>query len=194
MWRYRRSIGAFLSPSDDDEPMTDATIRPYDDGDAEGLWQLKRGFELGIGAETGPEGKAAAYEEKLTDDYRERWLDWVARCVDEDGACVNVAVTAGAGESEGSADAELVGYSFLLPESLSFVWDAAVLNEIFVAPEHRGSGVADGLMDAAVDCARGQDLPLDRLVLDVDRENDRAKAFYERYGFSHWGEMVARDL
>jgi ribosomal protein S18 acetylase RimI-like enzyme len=49
-------------------------------------------------------------------------------------------------------------------------------------------------MDAAIDCARGQDLPLDRMVLDVDRENDRAQAFYDRYGFEHWGEMVARDL
>ncbi|MDS0299414.1 GNAT family N-acetyltransferase [Halogeometricum sp. S1BR25-6] len=173
--------------------MTDATIRPYEGGDAEGLWRLKRGFELGIGAETGPDGKAAAYEAKLTDDYRKRWLDWVDRCVDEDGACVNVAVAADGGGEE-SAGAELVGYSFLLPESLSFVWDAAVLNEIFVAPERRGSSVADGLMDAAVDCARAQDLPLERMVLDVDRENDRAKAFYERYGFSHWGEMVARDL
>jgi ribosomal protein S18 acetylase RimI-like enzyme len=31
-------------------------------------------------------------------------------------------------------------------------------------------------------------------VLDVDRGNDRAKAFYDRYGFEHWGEMVARSL
>ncbi|WP_049916606.1 GNAT family N-acetyltransferase [Halogeometricum pallidum] len=171
--------------------MTDATIRPYERDDAERLWQLKRGFELGIGEDTGPADKAEAYEAKLTDGYRERWLDWVDRCVDEDAACVNVAV---AGAESETADAELVGYSFLLPESLSFVWDAAVLNEIFVAPERRGSGVADGLMDAAVDCAREQDLPLDRMVLDVDRENDRAQSFYERYGFEHWGEMVARDL
>ncbi|RDZ89486.1 GNAT family N-acetyltransferase, partial [Haloferax sp. Atlit-6N] len=83
---------------------------------------------------------------------------------------------------------------FVLPESLAFVWDAAVLNEIFVAPDYRGTGVADALMNAAVESARAQDLPLDRMVLDVDRENDRAQAFYERYGFDHWGEMVARDL
>jgi len=42
--------------------------------------------------------------------------------------------------------------------------------------------------------ARQQDLPLDRLVLDVDRENGRARAFYERHGFDHWGEVVARQL
>jgi ribosomal protein S18 acetylase RimI-like enzyme len=28
----------------------------------------------------------------------------------------------------------------------------------------------------------------------VDRENDRARAFYDRHGFEHWGEMVARKL
>ena len=177
--------------------MTDPTIRPYGGGDAEALWALKRGFELGIGESTGPAEKGATYEAKLTDDYRERWLGWVDRCVEEDEACVNVAVAPeghDAAAENGDEDAELVGYAFVLPESLSFVWDAAVLNEIFVAPEHRGAGVADGLMDAAVDCAREQDLPLERMVLDVDRENDRARAFYERYDFSHWGEMVAREL
>jgi RimJ/RimL family protein N-acetyltransferase len=49
-------------------------------------------------------------------------------------------------------------------------------------------------MRAALDCARAQDPPLDRLVLDVDRENDRARAFYDRWGFEHWGEMIARPL
>jgi len=53
---------------------------------------------------------------------------------------------------------------------------------------------ADALLAAALSVAREQALPLDRIVLDVDRENDRAQAFYERWGFEHWGEMVAREL
>ncbi|WP_363464985.1 GNAT family N-acetyltransferase [Halogeometricum borinquense] len=167
-----------------EKPMTDATIRPYEADDATDLWELKQGFELGIGENTGPVDKGETYEGKLTDDYRTRWLDWVDRCVSTDESSVTVAATADG----------LVGYAFVLPESLSFIWDAAVLNEIFVASEYRGTGVADDLMDAAIECAREQDLPLDRMVLDVDRENDRAQAFYERYGFEHWGEMVARDL
>ena len=69
-----------------------------------------------------------------------------------------------------------------------------MLNEVYLDPPARGTGVADDLMDAALDCARSQPLPLDRLVLDVDRENDRARAFYDRWGFEHWGEMVAREL
>ncbi|MFC7098424.1 GNAT family N-acetyltransferase [Halobaculum marinum] len=168
------------------------TVRPYDSSDADALWALKGGFETGLGDGTGGDEKAAKYEAKLTDEYRRRWLAWVGRCVDEQAATVTVAETAGDGD--GDDDHDLAGYVFVLPESLSFVWDAAVLNEVYVRPAYRGTGVADALMDAALDTARAQDLPLDRMVLDVDRENDRAKAFYDRYGFEHWGEMVARDL
>ncbi|CQH59303.1 GNAT family acetyltransferase [Halobacterium hubeiense] len=159
-------------------------VRPYADADSDALWELKRGFETGLGEGTGDDAKQAAYEAKLDDDYRREWLAWVGRCVAENERCVQVA----------ESDDGLAGYVFVLPESMAFVWDAAVLNEIYVAPEFRGTGVADDLMDAALGVAREQSLPLDRLVLDVDRQNERAKAFYERHGFQHWGEMVARDL
>ncbi|AEN07285.1 GCN5-related N-acetyltransferase [halophilic archaeon DL31] len=165
-------------------------IRPYEPADAEGLWQRKRDFELGLGSDTGGDEKRSQYEGKLDADYREEWLEWVERCVAEDERCVTVAVD----ESEKTSADAVVGYAFVLPESHRFIWDAAVLNELFLSPAHRGTGVADELMTAATDLARDQDLPLDRLVLDVDQENDRAKAFYDRYGFEHWGEMVARDL
>ncbi len=159
-------------------------IRPYEEADSDELWDCKRAFELGLGEGTGADDKVEVYSEKLTDDYRERYLDWVARCVADDDRCVTVA----------DAGDELAGYVFVLPARLAFIWDAAVLNEIFVHPDYRGTGVADDLMDAAVALARDQPLPLDRLVLDVDRENDRALSFYDRHGFEHWGEMVARKL
>ena len=161
------------------------TVRPFERSDADALWGLKRGFETGLGTGTGGDGKAEAYEAKLTDDYRSRWLSWVDDCTAEAADCVTVAENGGG---------SLAGYAFVLPESLAFVWDAAVLNEIYVDPDARGTGVADDLMDAALSAARGQDLPLDRMVFDVDRENGRARAFYERYGFEGWGEMVAREL
>jgi len=162
-------------------------IRPYDpERDADGLYESKLAFERGLGENTGGDEKAAAYEDKLTDAYRERWLDWVDRCVGDDPQCVTVAVD--------SRTEAVVGYAFLLPERLAMVWDAAVLNELYVAPEHRGTGVADDLMDAALALAADQDLPLDRLVLDVDPANERAKGFYDRHGFESWGEMVARPL
>ncbi|GAB6880308.1 GNAT family N-acetyltransferase [Halorubrum gandharaense] len=163
----------------------DVTIRAYDRAtDEGGLYDCKLAFERGLGTETGGAEKAAKYEGKLTDDYRADWLDWVDRCTADDDRCVTVAVD----------DGEVVGYVFCLPASMAFVWDAAVLNELYVAPDYRGAGVADDLMAAALDLARDQDLPLDRIVLDVDRKNERAQAFYDRHGFDHWGELVAREL
>ncbi|KTG28338.1 GNAT family N-acetyltransferase [Haloferax profundi] len=172
-------------------------VRPYDPTDAEAFWELKRGFELGIGEGTGGDDKLSTYEAKLTDDYRTRYLSWVDRCSTDDPGCVVVAEATTDDAAETATDDEtgdLVGYAFVLPEEMTFIWDAAVLNEIFLAPEYRGTGVADELMQAVLDHARSQDLPLDRMVLDVDEANDRARAFYDRYGFDHWGELVARDL
>ncbi|OYR38361.1 GNAT family N-acetyltransferase [Halorubrum sp. Ib24] len=163
-------------------------LRPYDPAsDADDLYECKLAFERGLGANTGGDDKAAVYEGKLTDEYRKEWLAWVERCVADDERCVAVAVDEGEGES-------VVGYVFVLPERLAMIWDAAVINELYVAPEHRGTGVADDLMAAAVDLAGDQSLPLDRVVLDVDPANERARAFYDRHGFESWGEMVARPV
>jgi ribosomal protein S18 acetylase RimI-like enzyme len=74
------------------------------------------------------------------------------------------------------------------------VWDAAVVNEVYVRVGRRGSGLADALFERGLQHARDQSLPMDRVVLDVDRENRRARAFYDRHGFDHWAEMVAREL
>ena len=162
-----------------------ADVRPYDpDADREAMWELKRSFELTLASGTGGEKKERTYEEKLTDEYRERYLEWVDRCVDEQPQSVTVA----------DVDGELVGYVFVLPESLSMIWDAAVLNELFLDEAYRGTGIADELMAAALAFADDQDLPLERIVLDVDRDNERARAFYARHGYEHWGELVARPV
>lgn len=156
-----------------------------DSGERDELWACKREFELGIGSETGDADKQAAYVDKLDDEYRSEWLDWVDRCTDENPRTVQVVP---------ADDGSLRGYVFVLPPSFRFVWDAAVLNEIYVKPGARGTGVADDLMDAALEFARDMELPLDRMMLDVDRENPRAQRFYEKWGFDHWGELVAREL
>ena len=169
-------------------------IRPYDPGlDTDSLYRCKLAFERGLGESTGGDDKAAAYEDKLTDAYRDAWLAWVDRCVDDDPRCVTVAVDNGT-DADSDADAGVVGYVFVLPERLAFVWDAAVINELYVAPAYRGTGVADELVAAALSLAADQELPLDRVVLDVDPANERARAFYDRHGFEPWGEMVARPI
>lgn len=160
-------------------------VRAYDpETDADALWTLKQAFERELGGNTGGDEKAQRYESKLTEEYRRRYLDWVDCCVDEEPGTVQVV------ERDGS----VVGYGFVLPQSLSMIWDAAVLNEVYVRESYRGTGAADDLMEAAIEHAASQELPLSRLVLDVDADNERARAFYDRYGFESWGEMVAREL
>ncbi len=162
-------------------------IRPYRERDREPLWTLKRGFEQALGSGTGDDRKQARYEGKLGTGYRDGYLDWVDRCVSEEQRAVQVT-------APDDADASLAGYVFVLPESLTYIWDAAVVNEVFVREPHRGTGVADDLLEAALTVARAQDPPLDRVVLDVDPDNERARAFYDRWGFEPWGELVAREL
>ena len=160
-------------------------VWPYDPvTDRDALWRLKRAFELELGSETGGDGKQTAYQGKLTEGYRERYLDWVECCQEDEPQAVSLARVEG----------DLVGYVFVLPDRLSMIWDAAILNEVYVEPDHRGTGVADALIETAVAVAREQDIPLDRLVLDVDPDNERAYDFYRRHGFESWGEMVATQL
>ena len=172
------------------------TLAPYDpDRHREGLWSCKHAFETSLGEGTGDETKAERYDAKLDAAYRRRYLEWVERCCEETARSVQVAVADGVGgEDEPRDESAVVGYVFVLPESLAMIWDAAVLNEIYVDPDHRGTGVADDLMEAALTVAREQTLPLDRIVLDVDPDNERAVGYYERHGFEPWGEMLARKV
>jgi ribosomal protein S18 acetylase RimI-like enzyme len=171
--------------TDDTDDPSEPTVRPYrPDEDDAALWALKERFERELG-DLGGASKARTYDKKLDDDYRERYLAWVKRCV-TDEPCVLVAATP-------RTDC-LAGYVFVLPERLAMVWDAAVVNELYVRPAHRSEGVADALFEGALAVVAEQSLPLDRVVLDVDGANERARAFYDRYGFDAWGELVAREL
>jgi putative acetyltransferase len=55
------------------------------------------------------------------------------------------------------------------------------LKRFFVTPEHRGTGVADALLDALLDCARRYEL--DRVRLETGDKQHAAIAFYRRHGF-----------
>ncbi|MFW6384313.1 MAG: N-acetyltransferase family protein [Halodesulfurarchaeum sp.] len=158
--------------------------RTYRGADAERLWELKQGFERGLGQATGDDRKARTYEEKLTPRYRDRYLDWVDRCTTENPRSVLVA----------ERDRTPVGYVFVLPESLAHIWDGAVINELYVEPRARGDEIGTTLLESALGVAREQDLPLDRVLLDVDRENGPASELYDSFGFDHWGEILVRDL
>jgi len=62
------------------------------------------------------------------------------------------------------------------------------LVSMWVAPEHRGSGVADALVDAVLAWARDE-AKADVVELWVTRGNDRAQRFYERCGFVETGDV-----
>jgi putative acetyltransferase len=72
-------------------------------------------------------------------------------------------------------DGALVGFVTVDPATL-------YLDQIVVAPEHWGSGVADALLKEAMRLSpKGLDLL-------VNKDNYRAIHFYEKHGFSYAGE------
>lgn len=62
----------------------------------------------------------------------------------------------------------------------------AMLISVYVAPEHRGLGLADQLLGAASKAAH-DDLAAGILELGVHEDNQRAMAFYKRHGFAPTG-------
>ena len=86
-------------------------------------------------------------------------------------------------------DGEAVGVAALVQD-----WtDATVghLMAMWVAPEARGSGAADLLIDQVLEWAR--DAGVTTLRLHVTDGNARAERVYERNGFSRTGTTVVRD-
>jgi putative acetyltransferase len=73
------------------------------------------------------------------------------------------------------ADGQMIGFVTVDPQTL-------YLDQIVVAPEHWGSGVALALLDEAKRLSpRG-------LELLVNKDNSRAIHFYEKHGFVYAGE------
>lgn len=66
---------------------------------------------------------------------------------------------------------------------------------VYVAPECRGraAGVADRLLDAVVDWGRNQ-ARVARLILEVREDNEPAKRFYARRGFTGTGNVQPYPL
>lgn len=75
----------------------------------------------------------------------------------------------------------VVGYAHVLPNpEADAPAGSSLLDSIYVTEEVAGTGVADALMDAAVEHARAGSHSV--LTLWVRRENGRARRFYEKYG------------
>jgi ribosomal protein S18 acetylase RimI-like enzyme len=92
-------------------------------------------------------------------------------------------------------DGAIVGYSMWGPVELAAAHSpcARELYRLYVDAQAKGAGVARTLMDDVIAGVRADGG--DELWLSVWENNDRAQAFYKRYGFEHMGEhkfMVGR--
>lgn len=70
-----------------------------------------------------------------------------------------------------------------------------VIYGVYVSPKHRGPqlGVASLLFDSVIRWAR-EDCGADVVTLSVHERNERAHAFYRRYGFTDTGASTAYNL
>ena len=84
-------------------------------------------------------------------------------------------------------DGRMVGYAKLGPPHLPFEprGEAAELRQLYVLEEMKGQGVGHALIEWVIDRAR--DRRADHLYLSVFTDNQRARRFYEKYGFEPEG-------
>lgn len=70
--------------------------------------------------------------------------------------------------------------------------DRLMLGDLYVREPYRGTGLARDLIDTAND--RALDEGMTELALEVDIDNDRARAFYEALGFEPARHEMARPV
>jgi GNAT superfamily N-acetyltransferase len=118
----------------------------------------------------------------------EHWQETAERAANAEETALFVALDDETGEWVGLAG----GFT---PDQYSDYWDprraVIAVYSVFVAPEHRGRarGVADLLFDTVIGWA-GRDWPDSHIVLGVHDRNERAHAFYRRYGFVDNGRSI----
>lgn len=87
------------------------------------------------------------------------------------------------------ADGQPVAYAKLLPPDVPVEIEvpAIELKQFYVLREWHGSGIAQQLMDWAIDEARARGA--EELYLSVFTGNERAQRFYARFGFAEVGRQ-----
>jgi len=86
------------------------------------------------------------------------------------------------------SDGTLIGYCKLGPPSLPFdpgERRAIELRQLYIAPDFKGAGAGVALMEWAIAHALGGEF--EDMYLSVFIDNQRARRFYERYGFVEVG-------
>jgi ribosomal protein S18 acetylase RimI-like enzyme len=164
----------------------DVRIRPADIADAAALSRLGAAtFRDTFEADNTPEDMARYLAEAFSVDQQ------AAEISDPNGTVI---LAEQAGED---GDAALVGYAHLVPGLPPPAVEGPKpleLKRLYVGRAWHGQGVAQALMDAAIDAARARGAQT--LWLGVWERNPRAVRFYEKYGFARVGEhtfMVGAD-
>jgi ribosomal protein S18 acetylase RimI-like enzyme len=87
-------------------------------------------------------------------------------------------------------DGTIVGYCKIGPVTFPGDWpDSAMeLHQLYILGEYHGAGLAQALMDWALDGMR--DRGAAEAILSVFVDNHRARRFYERYGFKEIGQYI----
>lgn len=156
-------------------------VRPATVADASRLSQLGAvTFRDTFAGENTPEDLAHYVAASFTPDRQ------AAEIVDPAGIVLVAERDQAAVEAE---DAELVGYAHLVSGPAPAAVDGRApleLKRLYVARAWHGRGVAQALMDAALDAARARGA--ETLWLGVWERNPRAAAFYRKYGFERVGE------
>lgn len=88
------------------------------------------------------------------------------------------------------ADGAIVGFAKLGPVAFPGDWPATAieLHQLYVRRAQLGAGIGPALMDWAIDHARARGAT--EMVLSVFVDNHRARAFYERRGFTEIGRYT----
>ena len=128
----------------------------------------------------------------LFDGYRQ----FYGKPSDLDGAKTFVGARMGAGDSTiivAEQDGEVAGFTQLYPSFTSVgMAPILILNDLFVASEHRGSGAAQALLSAATEHARK--VGAVRLALSTQKDNAAARRLYEKAGWALDEEYCTYNL
>ncbi|MDT0157200.1 GNAT family N-acetyltransferase [Microbacterium sp. ARD32] len=89
-----------------------------------------------------------------------------------------------------SEDADWIGSVTVIPHRAHA--DAGLIVGVYLAPEQRGQGVFEAMLDEASDWAASRDLR--ELYLEVHVDNQRAQAAYRRNGFEKCGELTTEGF
>ncbi|QMU57172.1 MAG: GNAT family N-acetyltransferase [Boseongicola sp.] len=84
-------------------------------------------------------------------------------------------------------DEQAVGITGLIFQKRRRMAHRCGIGMVYVRRSHRGCGIADSLLKAAINHARN--LGIRQVELSVNAENSGAIRLYERHGFTHYGRL-----